>query len=131
VLRVGSAKLQIFGVDDPIRHGPTANYYRDALTRLAATAEPDAFRLLLCHRPQGFASARELGFHLTLAGHTHGGQLGLLGKSAFEVILGHRHQWGLYRENERVLYTSSGFGHWFPFRLHCPTELPIITLRRG
>jgi hypothetical protein len=25
-------------------------------------------------------------FHLTLAGHTHGGQIGLFGRSAFEVL---------------------------------------------
>ena len=131
VLRVGSAKLQIFGVDDPIHHGPSVAYYREGLSRLADAAEPDAFRLLLCHRPEGFDSARQLGFHLTLAGHTHAGQLGLLGKSVFEVLLGRRYQWGLYREGQSVLYTSSGFGHWFPFRLNCPTELPLITLRRG
>lgn len=26
------------------------------------------------------------------------------------------------------LYTTSGFGHWFSFRLGCPTEMPLIVL---
>jgi predicted MPP superfamily phosphohydrolase len=26
------------------------------------------------------------------------------------------------------LYTTSGFGHWFPFRFGCPTEMPIVVL---
>ena len=26
------------------------------------------------------------------------------------------------------LYTTSGFGHWFPFRFGCPTEMPLVVL---
>jgi predicted MPP superfamily phosphohydrolase len=29
------------------------------------------------------------------------------------------------------LFTTSGFGDWFPFRVACPRELPLLILRRG
>jgi predicted MPP superfamily phosphohydrolase len=27
------------------------------------------------------------------------------------------------------LYTSAGLGHWMPFRLNCPCEATLVTLR--
>src|SRR6185295_20296414 len=93
----------------------------------------DAFRLLMCHRPNGFPAAADAGFHLTLSGHTHGAQIGIGGKSALEVLGGggERYPWGSYERDGKRLYTTSGFGHWFPFRLGCPTEAPLIVLARG
>ena len=84
--------------------------------------------MLLCHRPEGFVPASACGVHLTLAGHTHGGQIGFNGKSAFEPIWRDKYLWGRYSRGESHLYTTSGFGHWFPFRLMCPTEVPILEL---
>jgi uncharacterized protein len=63
-------------------------------------------------------------------GHTHGGQIGLFGRSAFEALAPELHLWGTYARGESRLYTTSGFGHWFPFRLGCPTEAPILELVR-
>jgi predicted MPP superfamily phosphohydrolase len=79
---IGDATLFLAGVDDPVFIGPTAPFYEQAVSRCAAAAPADAFRLLLCHRPEGFEPASRNGFHLTLSGHTHGGQVGLLGRSA-------------------------------------------------
>ena len=39
--------------------------------------------------------------------------------------------WGKYQKGTSRLYTSAGVGHWFPFRLGCPPEAPIIILRKG
>ncbi|MEJ7729834.1 MAG: hypothetical protein WKG00_11500 [Polyangiaceae bacterium] len=39
--------------------------------------------------------------------------------------------WGSYARGARRLYTSAGFGHWFPFRLGCPSEAPLLVLTRG
>lgn len=41
----------------------------------ALVVRPGAFNLLLQHNPDVFLKAAELGFDLTLAGHTHGGQI--------------------------------------------------------
>jgi predicted MPP superfamily phosphohydrolase len=128
-VRIGDATLFLAGVDDPVFFGPARPFYERCIADCAASAPADAFRLLLCHRPEGFEPAAKHGFHLTLSGHTHGGQVGLLGRSAFEVLFGMPYLWGQYRRGESRLYTTSGFGHWFPFRLNCPAEAPIITLK--
>jgi uncharacterized protein len=128
---VGEATLVISGVDDPIFSGAPRPFFARTVAACAASAPTGAFRLLLCHRPEGFEAAAEHGFHLTLSGHTHGGQVGLLGRSIFEVVLGIPYLWGVYRRGDSRLYTTSGFGHWFPFRLNCPAEAPMIVLKRA
>jgi predicted MPP superfamily phosphohydrolase len=130
-IQLGGATLFLAGVDDPVFIGPAKPFYEQAISACATGAPADAFRLLLCHRPDGFEAASRHGFHLTLSGHTHGGQVGLLGRSAFEVLLGMPYLWGSYRRGESRLYTTSGFGHWFPFRLNCPAEAPLVVLRRA
>lgn len=130
-LRIGSATLFISGVDDPVFHAVPRPFYEQAVAECAASAAGPGFRLLLCHRPDGFEAAARHGFDLTLSGHTHGAQLGLLGRSAIEVLFGIPYQWGLYRRGRSRLYTTSGFGQWFPFRLNCPAEVPLIVLERA
>jgi len=122
-------ELFIAGADDPVYvdRDPTP-FLADSIEAALAGAPSDAFRLLLCHRPEGFVPASACGVHLTLAGHTHGGQIGFNGKSAFQPIWRDKYLWGRYSRGDSHLYTTSGFGHWFPFRLLCPTEAPIIEL---
>ena len=81
----------------------------------------------MTHRPEGFDPASEMGIELTLSGHTHGGQAGLNGRSLWSAFTD-RYLWGHYAKNGSQMYLSSGIGHWFPFRLGCPTEAPIIEL---
>ena len=129
LVRAGAARLWIAGADDPVfvNADPTPFLSRSIDAALDG-APSDAFRLLLCHRPEGFVPAAAAGVHLTLAGHTHGGQIGFNGKSAFEPIWSDRYLWGRYSRGASRLYTTSGFGHWFPFRLLCPTEAPIVEI---
>lgn len=130
-LRVGNTTLFVSGVDDPVFSGVPRPFYEQAVATCAADAIGAGFRLLLCHRPDGFEAATRHGFDLTLSGHTHGAQLGLMGRSALEVLFGIPYQWGLYRRGKSRLYTTSGFGQWFPFRLNCPAEAPLIVLERA
>jgi predicted MPP superfamily phosphohydrolase len=130
-LEVGAARLFLAGVDDPYGKGDPRAFYEHAVARASASAPEDAFRVLLCHRPEGFVAAASQGFDLTLSGHTHGGQVGLFGVSAFQVLFRDAYLWGAYERAGKRLYTTSGFGHWFPFRLGCPAEAPIIVLERG
>ncbi|MEZ4222647.1 MAG: metallophosphoesterase [Polyangiaceae bacterium] len=129
LVHAGGAKLWIAGANDPVdnRHDPTPFLTR-SIDRALRGAPPDAFKLLLCHRPEGFVPAHERGVELTLAGHTHGGQIGFNGRSAFERIWPERYLWGRYSRGRSQLYTTSGFGHWFPFRILCPTEAPLVRL---
>jgi len=147
-LDVGRARLFVGGADDPVQiGGDIAKLLAPSIEHAAAHAPEHAdFRLLLCHRPEGLAPAAACGFDLTLAGHTHGGQVGLFGRSLLAWIRPETSWWGTYervRPSSRSarrsslfgspsrLYTTSGFGHWFPFRLGCPTEMPVIVLAAG
>jgi predicted MPP superfamily phosphohydrolase len=133
-VQVGQAKLFVGGADDPVHlAGDIEGRLGPSIARAAEGSGPSDFRLLLCHRPEGFGPAIAHGFDLTLSGHTHGGQLGLFGRSLFERLYPDTGWWGTYERarpgrGPARLYTTSGFGHWFPFRLGCPTEMPVLVL---
>jgi predicted MPP superfamily phosphohydrolase len=132
LLSVGRARVWVGGGDDPVAtHGNIHPFLRATVAEAMRGAPRDAFQLLLCHRPEGFDEAERAGASLTLSGHTHGGQIGYNGKSAFEALWPDGYLWGAYRRRDAWLYTTSGFGHWFPFRVGCPTEAPLLVLRRG
>ncbi len=127
---VGDSSIYLAGADDPmfIRRGdPT--FYVDTINSAMQNSSTDSFKILLSHRPNALNYASEVGIHLTLAGHTHGGQVGFFSRSAFEPIWPEMYLWGHYKKGESQLYTSAGVGHWFPFRFGCPAEAPIIELR--
>ncbi len=131
-IKIGSSELFIGGADDPRRMGvPIGNFLRDTVERTLEHANSGAFKIIMSHRPSGFDYTAAQGVELTVAGHTHGCQIGFMGKPVFDEWGGERYLWGHYRVGRSRLYTSSGVGHWFPFRLGCPTEAPIIVLRRG
>jgi len=144
-LHIGRARLFVGGADDPVQiGGDIAALVTPSIARAAEHAPANAdFRLLLCHRPEGHEPAAANGFDLTLSGHTHGGQVGLFGRSLLAYLRPETSWWGTYeraRPDSRSarrsalasspsrLYTTSGFGHWFPFRVGCPTEMPVIVL---
>jgi predicted MPP superfamily phosphohydrolase len=116
VIKAGTTDLLLGGIDDPVTMHDIA---------------PDSFPLLMSHRPDVFPFAAERKIGLTLAGHTHGGQIGLGGRSILEGAFPHSYLWGKYALGDSLLYTTSGAGHWFPFRLGCPTEAPVIELHRA
>src|SRR5262249_10185696 len=130
-LAIGRARMWIGGADDPVHMGGDIAWMLEPSIKRAIQGAPANadFRLLLCHRPEGFRPASEVGFDLTLSGHTHGGQLGFMGRSLLEKLRPGVNWWGAYSRARSSklgpsrLYTTSGFGHWFPFRLGCPTEM--------
>ncbi len=129
-LSVGGATLTIAGADDPRVLGEDDLSFLQQTTAAAMNGAPaDSFTILMSHRPEGLDAAAELDLPLTLAGHTHGGQFGWFGRSVFESMLPHRYLWGKYQKGDSQSYTSAGVGHWFPFRLGCPPEAPIIILK--
>jgi predicted MPP superfamily phosphohydrolase len=126
-------QIYVAGADDP-RYLSRMNtgFVKKTVHESLNGAPEGAFRILMCHRPQGYDYAADLGAELTLSGHTHGGQIGIAHRSVFEEILPYKYLWGHYiKENGSQLYTTSGMGHWFPFRLGCPQEVPLIVLERG
>ena len=129
ILRVGGATLHLGGVDDPFTCSEDiSGFMRRGVERAMRDRPKDAFSILMSHRPEGFIHAVDAKVHLTLSGHTHGGQIGFNGKSAFEPLFPDGYLWGRYERGESTLYTTSGWGHWFPFRVGCPAEAPLIVL---
>ncbi|GAB4108876.1 MAG: hypothetical protein Kow00105_16890 [Phycisphaeraceae bacterium] len=94
-------------------------------------------RLMLAHYPSWYTTAADLGVHLLLSGHTHGGQIrtptrrSLL--NACDLPL--RHSTGVIRHRDTLLAISKGLGEvGYPgtrFRLFCSPHVPVYTLRRG
>jgi predicted MPP superfamily phosphohydrolase len=87
------------------------------------THSPDTFPLLF-----GTVCA------LTVAGHTHGGQvkLPLLGRPAVDTasLYGQRYAFGLVRENGRTMFVSPGIGTSIvPLRFGVPPEISFLTIR--
>jgi uncharacterized protein len=129
---VGGQRIRLSGADDPRFLGrQSADFFARTVDAALDGAPSDAFHILLSHRPEGFAAAKKNGVQLTLAGHTHGAQIGIGGRSILEPLLPDKYFWGPYQEGGSRLYTSSGAGHWFPFRLGCPREAPVLKLVRG
>jgi predicted MPP superfamily phosphohydrolase len=117
-VRVGP--LQLIGIDDA---EPKSQVSRE-LPRFVP--DPEAFRILLYHRPDGVREAAAWGFHLMLCGHTHNGQIvpfNYLVRRVFPRIH------GLYREDGMQLYVSPGTGTWGPIlRLGSRCEVTAIRL---
>lgn len=90
----------------------------------------DAFVVMLQHDPSAWRRhiLPESKAQLTLSGHTHGGQISVLGirPSKFK----YPEDWGLYHEGDRFLYVTAGLGGLVPFRFGVPAEIVVITLHR-
>ncbi len=130
-IAIADTPVTIGGADDPGRlRGNLNGFLEKSVQTVFRDAPDDGFRLLLSHRPQGLDVAGKHKVDLVLSGHTHAGQLGLNGKSAFSYLDPGAYLWGIYKKDSTRLYTSAGMGHWFPFRLGVPLEAPLITLKR-
>lgn len=131
-LDVNKHRLLLTGIDDPrYLRVSDESFFGRCLDASGIIKADNDFVLVLSHRPEALYAARERGFDLVLAGHTHGGQVGFMGRSVFESYWPDRFLWGHYYRGRTHLYTSAGAGHWFPFRLGCPPEAPVIELRQA
>ncbi len=132
-LQTGHEVLNLIGVDFQGNHDgpdwPQSAYLR-GVERLMM---PDTANILLSHNPNSFDRAAELGIDLTLAGHTHGGQLSLeslhrgLCLSRFET----RYVSGWYEKTGSQIYVNRGIGTiGFPIRLGARPEITVFELTR-
>jgi uncharacterized protein len=123
-IRLRGAPVQIMGV---MWHGRSGSI-EEHVAKVGRLRDPQAFPILLAHHPHSFDHAAALGIPLTLAGHTHGGQLMLTddigaGPAIFKY-------WsGVYEQGASRLVVSNGVGNWFPVRTNAPAEILHITLR--
>ncbi len=127
----GGATLALLGIDDP------QNWMHDdpqavVVDRTVRRAPPEAFKILMSHRPGAFDTAAPRGIPLTLAGHIHGGQFAIpvVGISAGALIT--KYVMGLFENNGCQLYVSRGIGVvGVPIRVFVPPEIALLELRRA
>ncbi len=126
-VNLGGETLWFLGVDDPHFYGT------HDLDRADLAVPRSAFRILLCHSPELFDQAADLGVQLYLCGHTHGGQICLPGRipiltnAACPRTLGS----GPWKRGDMLGYTSRGTGtSGCAARFFCPPEVTLFTLRR-
>ncbi|MBW2259958.1 MAG: metallophosphoesterase [Deltaproteobacteria bacterium] len=129
--------LNIIGAEDPISGWATDAQFQD-VAKLSGLVIPDRFNLLLSHRPGIFRISQDWKVALTLAGHTHGGQVILpgIGERGFSLagfFVTYTH--GLYeseKEPEVRMYVNRGIGTIIaPVRLFCRPEIVEITLKKA
>ncbi len=119
--------VQILG-SDWVRRDP-GTHLEGLLTRYPRY--PGHLRLLLLHDPAGFPAVASGEVDLTLSGHTHGGQLGLLSMGLDWTVLS-RTRWpdhGLFARGRNRLYVHRGTGFYgFPLRVGVPGEASLLEI---
>jgi predicted MPP superfamily phosphohydrolase len=130
----GRATLHIVGVDYPMNHQGGHMLPRSDQDAAMSSRADEAFTglvardtiLALSHHPAFFPFAAAHGAQLTLASHTHGGQLRLFGRPLIDA---YPYLQGPYQLGNSYLDVCAGFGHWLPIRFGVPREIVIVTLR--
>jgi predicted MPP superfamily phosphohydrolase len=131
-LELGGIRLHVIGLDDRGRDWARGVLSDGQLARLLAAAPTGVPVLLLTHRPDVFPQAAEQGVLLTLAGHTHGGQLALpwfggRRRNLAEFITAFSR--GFYERDGSFLYVSCGLGVTGQrIRLFTPREIAVFDL---
>ena len=127
----GKGRLWLAGLDDPLTGHPNLD-----------AAIPESIRgvrnepvVLLCHAPDYATRVQQHPagqvVDLMISGHTHGGQirLPLIGALVLPPM-GRRFIEGWFQLDRMRLYVNRGIGTiGVPFRLDCPPEITVFTLR--
>lgn len=89
--------------------------------------------ITLTHNPDIFPRLPSI-FDLTVAGHTHGGQVNLpfLGRRVVPSEFGQRYAAGHILEDGKYLFVTTGIGtSVFPIRFRVPPEIAVLTIKAG
>ncbi len=124
--------LNLIGVDFQGRHGPPRPAVR-YLRGIEPLVKPHTVNILLSHNPNTFDRATALGIDLSLAGHTHGGQVTLefIHPSLTPARLITRYVKGWFKKGAAQLYVNRGIGTiGVPIRVGCPPEITVFELVR-
>lgn len=133
-LNYHGTEFQIVGVDYPIlpdsRRHMAETARMDYMQRSAGKAfngvKQDEWILCLTHHPDFFDLAAANNASLSLAGHTHGGQVLPLGYTVGKLWFNYLKGW--YQRQQHQLFVSVGMGHVWPYRLGVPPEIVTFTL---
>lgn len=137
LIESGGERLNLIGVDYETQthfgrshHGEVRQY----LARVPPLMVPGAVNILLSHNPNTFDRAAQLGIELSLAGHTHGGQVAMeyISPNLSPARLITPYVRGWFRKGGSQLYVNRGIGTIFsPVRVGSPPEITLYELKVG
>ncbi|MGF7184537.1 hypothetical protein GGQ84_000621 [Desulfitispora alkaliphila] len=133
LLETGGTPIKLMGIDFSREYEEDFENVKTALESLET--DEQTLEILLAHHSHAFDAACAHGVPVTLAGHTHGGQLVMRlgdlelanpGRILFKYVD------GIYRgEKGETLFVHRGSGDWFPLRTGVPTEVVQLRLVKG
>src|ERR1039457_2994313 len=124
MLRFGNTNINFVGVDYQKFHEPY-------LVGAEGLVVPGTLNVMLSHNPDVFEVAASQGYDVTIAGHTHGGQVNfeILRQDLNVARYFTPYVRGLYRRDKAVIYVSSGIGTiGVPVRIGAPAEVAVLRL---
>ncbi|HEV7735626.1 MAG TPA: metallophosphoesterase [Candidatus Binatia bacterium] len=124
---IDGAQLHVIGIED--RLVPQTPRVLSALRAEVPAGEPC---ILLIHQPGGFTLTSSSGIPLTLAGHTHGGQVAAPGVPKLNParLLMTRFDGGTFERDGVVMHVNRGLGvSGQRIRVGVPREITVVTLR--
>jgi uncharacterized protein len=144
------ARFNLIGVDYQRDHMVSGERTGPMLQEIESLVRRDMPNVLLSHNPNSFHRAAELGIELSLAGHTHGGQVKVeivdhditparlispFVAGLYRLPMsgnGHADGNGSQKAALAALYVNRGLGTFgFPVRIGVPPEITLLTLRRA
>jgi len=153
VVEHNGGRFNLLGVDYQRDHMTSGERTGPMLAEIEHLIRRDMPNFLLSHNPNSFHRAAQLGIELSLAGHTHGGQVKfeIVDHSLSPARLITPFVAGLYRlplngsgsapsasglrktgVQSAALYVNRGLGTFgFPVRIGVPPEITLLTLRRA
>jgi predicted MPP superfamily phosphohydrolase len=153
VVEHNGARFNLLGVDYQRDHMTSGERTGPMLAEIEHLIRRDMPNVLLSHNPNSFRRAAQLGIELSLAGHTHGGQVKfeIVDHSVSPARLISPFVAGLYHLpipmnghggaavdvktnglQKAALYVNRGLGTFgFPVRIGVPPEITLLTLRRA
>ena len=129
-VRIGLSDIYIAGIDD-------ADNGRDDMKAVASQVRAEDYVIFLSHTPKVIPDAMKLKdmngrdgwFDLGLFGHTHGGQIAVLGPLLKDDGVPDEYTQGWFRQNRTDMLVSRGVGtSGLPVRLFCMPQIHLITI---
>lgn len=129
----GKDNIALIGVENWGK--PPFPQYGD-LNRSMKNVNPQSSKILLSHDPDHWEAEvlKKTNVDLTLAGHTHGMQLGVKFRNSTwsPAKYKYKHWDGLYKQNNQLLYVNRGLGFiGIPMRVGMPPEITMFTLHKN
>lgn len=128
ILRRGADSLAIAGIDNINGNQGFRTIQKGDLPKALSGAE-GMFTVLMSHDPSYWKSAvlPQSDVQITLSGHTHAAQMRFFGITPSKLVFDECD--GRYDNGGRMLYVNAGLGCTNPFRIACPSEITVITLK--